>query len=198
MAGAPCATHFRNRGSRDRGEATLPTIHWRSLNRDQKTALILSHGTREMPRGDIAAAIAASGVEGVSKNVVIGHAHRWIPHWKMSPRQKNDMLARRAKAMSREAEERPRPKAERRNPVIASRLAREAQRVSTVSQVIEEAEPPLMLALEDLERNSCRYIYGDPKRSDYGFCGHPKREGSPYCAAHHRICHDAWQPGRAA
>ncbi len=56
--------------------------------------------------------------------------------------------------------------------------------------VIEEAKRaklrcveiiPLHLSLMDLERDDCRWCYGD---SPFTFCGHPKMEGGAYCAPH--------------
>jgi GcrA cell cycle regulator len=43
---------------------------------------------------------------------------------------------------------------------------------------------PMMLALEDLGWNQCRWPFGDPQQAGFGFCGHAKLEGSPYCAWH--------------
>lgn len=40
---------------------------------------------------------------------------------------------------------------------------------------------PRNISLIDLERNDCRYPYGD---GSFTFCGHPKMEGSSYCGAH--------------
>lgn len=40
------------------------------------------------------------------------------------------------------------------------------------------------LSLMDLEPTDCRYPYGDGPIS---FCGHPKKDGSSYCAPHHHL-----------
>ena len=45
---------------------------------------------------------------------------------------------------------------------------------------------PMMLALEDLRFNQCRWPFGDPQQAGFGFCGHEKLEGSAYCAWHRR------------
>lgn len=49
------------------------------------------------------------------------------------------------------------------------------------------AVEPLNLTLADLPDNGCRYIAGD----DHLYCGHPQREKSSYCAAHHML---VWTP----
>jgi len=43
---------------------------------------------------------------------------------------------------------------------------------------------PMMLPLEDLRFDQCRWPFGDPQQAGFGFCGHQKLEGSPYCAWH--------------
>lgn len=36
---------------------------------------------------------------------------------------------------------------------------------------------------------SCRYIYGDPRSSDWGYCPNRSVEGSSYCEKHEEITH---------
>lgn len=48
------------------------------------------------------------------------------------------------------------------------------------------AGPFLGLSLLDLRATNCRYPQGDQQ---FTFCGQPLREGSSYCAAHHRLCY---------
>jgi GcrA cell cycle regulator len=43
---------------------------------------------------------------------------------------------------------------------------------------------PLHLSLMDLERNGCRYPYGD---GPFTFCGHPKQDSTSYCPAHFNL-----------
>lgn len=50
---------------------------------------------------------------------------------------------------------------------------------------------PRHLALLELERDDCRYPYGgDEEGEAITFCGHPRRDGSSYCAAHFRLTSD--------
>jgi len=55
----------------------------------------------------------------------------------------------------------------------------------------EDIRPEKLVAFVDLEPHHCRWVYGDPKESDHGFCGSEKVIGLPYCAAHARR---AYQP----
>ncbi|MBI5261335.1 MAG: hypothetical protein HY852_05890 [Bradyrhizobium sp.] len=44
---------------------------------------------------------------------------------------------------------------------------------------------PRLLSLDELEPGDCRYPYGGDRDGEaIAFCGHPKRQGSSYCAAH--------------
>jgi GcrA cell cycle regulator len=47
---------------------------------------------------------------------------------------------------------------------------------------------PLNLTLDELERGHCRQPFGD---GPFLFCGHPVREGSSYCRAHHSLNYTA-------
>lgn len=44
---------------------------------------------------------------------------------------------------------------------------------------------PRHLSIADLEENDCRQPYGDGP--EFTFCGHPKLECSSYCPSHHRL-----------
>jgi GcrA cell cycle regulator len=47
---------------------------------------------------------------------------------------------------------------------------------------------PRHLSLLELERGECRYPYGgDAEGEAITFCGHPRRRGSSYCAAHFEL-----------
>lgn len=37
---------------------------------------------------------------------------------------------------------------------------------------------------ETLARDACRWIYGDPAGTDFGFCTNTQEEGKSYCTAH--------------
>jgi GcrA cell cycle regulator len=54
----------------------------------------------------------------------------------------------------------------------------------------EPLMPPLRLQVEELKARSCRWPFGDPGASDFGFCGHDTHApGQSYCAHHQRL---AW------
>lgn len=45
-------------------------------------------------------------------------------------------------------------------------------------------ESHMEVTLQELTSNTCRWPLGDPRRSDFRFCGCPVRKGSPYCSEH--------------
>lgn len=47
----------------------------------------------------------------------------------------------------------------------------------------------LMLDILDLKPVHCKFPIGDPKQSDFGFCGASRHQVSPYCEYHHRIAY---------
>jgi GcrA cell cycle regulator len=106
-----------------------------------------------------------AGRLGISKNALIGKAHRLglATH-----------KAKSAKPIARK----PIPKAKKLPPVMP---------------ILDEpapSEPEFVgVGLLELEAWSCRYPQGD--HVPYRFCGAPKRDGSSYCPHHHRV---AYQP----
>jgi len=70
---------------------------------------------------------------------------------------------------------------------LANWLARLAHR-KEMPKLRCAAVEPRGLALIELEAGDCRYAYGGDKEGEaITFCGHPKRVGSSYCAAHFHL-----------
>ena len=58
---------------------------------------------------------------------------------------------------------------------------------------------PRHLSLVDLEPGDCRYPYGgDEEGEAITFCGHPRREGSSYCAPHFHLTRGPGTPSERA
>ena len=72
---------------------------------------------------------------------------------------------------------------------LLKRLKERAKsQTKTTKQPLRDGEPnPLMLSLPDLERNMCRFPFGDVGEDDFGFCGHRTLAGRPYCPYHHQV-----------
>lgn len=57
----------------------------------------------------------------------------------------------------------------------------------------------LEVPLVELEPGQCRYPTNDPAPFEgHLFCGHPAKEGSPYCACHHAVCFNGFSENRRA
>ena len=56
---------------------------------------------------------------------------------------------------------------------------------------LEDVRPEKLVAFADLKDDGCRWIYGDPKTQDHGFCDRSNVIGLHYCDVHARR---AYQP----
>lgn len=68
------------------------------------------------------------------------------------------------------------------NPIGPPRVAKSSTPMPKLPPV---ERPATVVPLADLEKHHCRYPFGHPKDSDFGFCGAPKMAGSAYCEGHH-------------
>jgi hypothetical protein len=57
--------------------------------------------------------------------------------------------------------------------------------------IFYEDGEPLMIPIEKLQRDSCRFPFGDGKAMK--FCG-VKRQGPSYCGDHHKLTHTQFVP----
>ena len=112
--------------------------------------------------GKTAAEIAKELGEGVTRNAVIGKAHRLKLSSRVSPIQQN---AKKIKANS--------------EPSMAPR--RPARKVP----IYLGKE----LKMEELRDRMCRWPNGDPQGDDFSFCGCEAHDGLPYCDNHAAIAY---------
>lgn len=113
---------------------------------------------------------AIAAAIGVSKNAVIGQAHRLG-------------LESRERVAKPKAPRKPRTPHQR---TILGKVFAPFAYVPSAADVV-----PLNISFADLAENSCRYPTGE---SPITFCGHPKRAASSYCASHHALCWVPWRP----
>jgi GcrA cell cycle regulator len=69
------------------------------------------------------------------------------------------------------------PNPQKESRIMAIERAKERIRI----RLIRDKKP---VKLVDLEPHHCRYPLGEPKDSDFKFCGENKKEGSSYCTEH--------------
>lgn len=123
--------------------------------------------------GKTAAEIAKELGENVTRNAVIGKAHRLKLSSRVSPIQQN---AKKIKANSNNDSAPPvmrRPS--RKVPIILGK----------------------QLPMEELRDKMCRWPNGDPQGDDFSFCGCKILEGTPYCEDHAAIAYQVTSRARS-
>ena len=140
-------------------------------------------------QGQTASQIAAA-LGGVTRNAVIGKAHRLGLTGRPSPIKRDaaggDAPKRRPAARRMAVAQQPKP-------------MMSVPRTNATSQPNEAAPPPP--APQERTRSyparahgaggkACSWPVGDPKQAGFHFCGEPAEPGRPYCGAH---CQQAYQ-----
>jgi GcrA cell cycle regulator len=145
---------------------------------------------RSLWHDGMSASQIAAQLGGISRNAVIGKAHRLGLMGRPSP-----IKNRPAGVMRRPAPRRARAEQQQSPPrVIAAPVA------VTPPPIVEKIEPPktrpetgampgaTILTLTD---RICKWPIGDPRDADFHFCGRASAENLPYCADHAKR---AYQP----
>lgn len=122
--------------------------------------------------GKTAAEIATT-LGGVTRNAVIGKAHRLKLSNRMSPIQANKKV--KAPANTSKPPAAPPKRARKKDVVIPKGKG---------------------LKLMDLAPNMCRWPSGDPQEENFGFCGERGVPGLPYCEDHARVAYQAARTNR--
>lgn len=126
--------------------------------------------------GKTAAEIAKT-LGGVTRNAVIGKAHRLKLSNRLSPIQQNKKPAR--------------------QPVAANTsvpVEKKTASAKTTVSVTASAKPAPVTdgkKLNDLGPRECRWPHGDPREENFGFCGDRVVAGLPYCLEHAKVAYQA-------
>ena len=121
--------------------------------------------TKLWGEGKTAAEIAKE-LWGVTRNAVIGKAHRLKLSNRVSPIQQNKKPA----------------------PVKTAPASPTPERKV---QKAPQQDNRQGIPLTDLKANQCRWPLGDPQDESFGFCGCPALPGLPYCMEHAQIAYQA-------
>ena len=116
------------------------------------------------------AAEIAKELGGVTRNAVIGKAHRLKLSNRVSPIQQNKKPAASV----------PKPQIAPQAKIQPKKILRET-----------EQDNRKRIPLTDLKAGECRWPIGDPREKNFGFCGCKAISGLPYCLEH---AHVAYQP----
>ncbi len=129
------------------------------------------------------AAEIAKILGGVTRNAVIGKAHRLKLSGRVSPIQQNtrpETVIHRARATMSAATAEPRTQR-------TSALARELEAPHVPR--VEEYIPGKGMKLVDLKERMCRWPIGDPKDENFRFCGCESHPELPYCDYHAKVAY---------
>lgn len=131
------------------------------------------------------AAEIAKLLGGVTRNAVIGKAHRLKLSGRVSPIQANPRVEA---ALSRASND-------QRVPKVTIRERAPSMAPTPVS-LREENIPIKGIALTELREGTCRWPIGDPKQEGFKFCGCNSSPGMTYCDNHTRLAYQASTRGR--
>ena len=130
------------------------------------------------------AAEIAKQLGGVTRNAVIGKAHRLKLSNRVSPIQQNKKPAN--KNIER--------KATKKSSSVTSVSSHNIGSVTSAPknvQVTYSNTSGELYSLMDLKPRMCRWPCGDPKHDDFGFCGDASMPGLPYCEEHAKLAYQA-------
>jgi GcrA cell cycle regulator len=139
-------------------------------------------------QGQTASQIAVA-LGGVTRNAVIGKAHRLGLTGRPSPikRDANGAATPKRRPIPRRAMQ-PQPKPMM--PPLQRAMPQSQDTGATVSNPPPAPPRNYQPARAHGGTKSCSWPMGDPKQSGFHFCGEPSEPGRPYCANH---CHQAYQ-----
>ncbi|MDP2207089.1 MAG: GcrA family cell cycle regulator [Alphaproteobacteria bacterium] len=157
---------------------------------DERIALL----KKMWKEGKSAAEIAKMLAKGVTRNAVIGKAHRMGLSGRPSPIKK-PATAKKEPAAKKERAAPAAPAAPPARGKKAASVTPPAANAKTSAQLNKEVEelktiqkdivpPGGGVALIDLTERMCKWPIGDPREPDFTFCGRGIRVGTPYCPDH--------------
>tara|TARA_R110002126_G_scaffold13118_7_gene57200 strand:- start:94611 stop:95285 length:675 start_codon:yes stop_codon:yes gene_type:complete len=140
--------------------------------------------------GKTAAEIAKELAEGVTRNAVIGKAHRLKLSGRASPIQASKKTVKVAKEQTIA---KPRAKAKAVDTLAKPKAAPKRALTSSGSPTKQDVEiiknKGQRLPLSELNERMCRWPIGDPKSAEFGFCGEHSETGLSYCPEHGQIAY---------
>lgn len=129
--------------------------------------------TKLWNEGKTAAQIAET-LGGVTRNAVIGKAHRLKLSGRASPIKTSKKVKKQAVASSSSSK---------------SGTAPQTRRLKPVSEFVDKAPSGDGMSLLELKERHCRWPLGDPQEESFKFCGCNSLPGIPYCPEHAAIAY---------
>ena len=143
--------------------------------------------------GMTATQIAEMLGEGVTRNAVIGKAHRLGLERRPSPVQATDATPAPARAAAAAPPPAPAPVAAS-APAIKPMEAPAARPVGKPAKGVSKGGKQTRTTLLDLNEKVCKWPIGHPDDADFHFCGRPSNAGFPYCNDHCLVAYQAQMP----
>lgn len=125
------------------------------------------------------AAEIAKQLGGVTRNAVIGKAHRMKLSGRVSPIQQNKKPANKNVERKQVSEK------------LKAANASEKPAVKEKEAVPAAVKSDKLYSLMELKPRMCRWPCGDPQEEGFGFCGHKAMAGLPYCEEHAKMAYQA-------
>jgi len=137
---------------------------------------------RSLWQEGLSASQIAVSLGGITRNAVIGKAHRLGLTGRPSPIKNRPVGIARPRPPRRPRVEVAAPR------VVATAAAPRRVEVAPAQIEVEDGPGATILTLTD---RICKWPIGDPRHPDFHFCGRASAEGLPYCVEHARR---AYQP----
>jgi GcrA cell cycle regulator len=151
---------------------------------DDRIDLLKAHWEAGMTASQIAEALG----QGVSRNAVIGKAHRLGLEARPSPVKVTEAVSAVVHAAAAAAE----------GAIEAVAPAAPAAAKAPAKRSARSAPPakPARTTLLDLSEKVCKWPIGHPGETDFHFCGKAAQVSFPYCSEHCAIAYQAQLPRR--
>lgn len=131
---------------------------------------------------------------GVTRNAVIGKAHRLGLSGRPSPIKKKKLVKAPAKKKAEATDTKEAPKKKSIVPAKTASPAKRAIKLPIAPPTFIEERPVHdgeLINILDLTERVCRWPIGDPKEGKFGFCGADCDPAHPYCAPHMEMAFQA-------
>lgn len=147
---------------------------------EEKVAVLQKHWGSGKSASEIAEIIG-----GMSRNAVIGKAHRLGLAGQPTPAKEKKAKAKQATVPAEPA-----------TAVDASAPADAPSRPQAATAKVIALQPGGGATILALTERMCRWPHGDPKKPGFRFCGKSATPGVPYCTEHLKMAYQAPAPKR--
>ena len=148
---------------------------------DERISLLRTSWESGMTASQIAEALG----EGVSRNAVIGKAHRLGLEARPSPVKMGEVIETVVEGVAAAV-----------GGVVVGAVAAVARPVPKRPSRAVVPPKPAKTTLLDLNEKVCKWPIGHPGETDFHFCGKAAQTGFPYCTEHCAIAYQAQLPRR--